>query len=352
MTVSRPGSLTLNVQSLIEQASAKLLILIIVLIASTLLSQFLLFGSSIEDVSGATSQSPKISDLTFSFEGEGQSRSNRPLKSRKSKVLAALPIGNSDDDIKRVSKAVQTWSKFIDVDWVLFHYQPKDKLEKQNWYNKSVIFSVEEKGFLYGYFYKYLVAEYITNLHTYKWIWLINSDCTYHELDVQTFLKILDTWLPAVAQPAVIGSYWDISAPQWEKIGRVTTFIEIGPFVALSVEAWAKIHNVMNPLFNSGWGLDMLWCSLLKKPAMVEILEQKAFRSGQIVGENMFCPTNIEFVPSCMVVDESPIVHLDRREGSQMGVYSDAIGLREKHWYRQRYSNYWDETHRSLCSIF
>jgi len=181
---------------------------------------------------------------------------------------------------------------------------------------------------------------------------LMNSDCTYDELDVQTFLKVLDTWLPAVAQPAVIGSYWDISAPQEEKIGRVTTFIEIGPFVAVSVEAWGKVRSVMNPLFNSGWGLDMLWCSLLKKPTMVEILEQKAFRGGQIIGENMFCPTTIEFVPSCMVVDASPIVHLNRREGAQMGVYSDAIGLREKHWYRQRYSNYWDETHISLCSIF
>jgi len=196
------------------------------------------------------------------------------------------------------------------------------------------------------------VAEYIRNINTYNWIWLINSDCTYDELDVETFLNILDTWLPAVAQPAVIGSIWGVTAPQEEKIARVTTFVEIGPFVAVSVEAWAKVHDVMNPLFNSGWGLDMLWCSLLKKLTMVEILEQKAFKSGQIVGENMFCPTNVEFVPSCMVVDSSPIVHLNRQEGAQMGVYSGAIASREYNWYQQRYRNYWDETHGSLCSIF
>merc|ERR1719193_802423 len=351
MTVICQGPLTPN-QGVIEENSAKLLTLKIVLIASTFMSLFVLFSGLIIDLSGATSLSPKISDLAFFFKDEGLSRSNRPLKSRKSKVLAALPTGNSDYDIKRVSKAVQTWGKVIDVDWVLFHYQPKDKWEKQNWYNESVVFSVEEKGFLYGYFYKYLVAEYIRNINTYNWIWLINSDCTYDELDVETFLNILDTWLPAVAQPAVIGSSWGITAPQEEKIARVTTFVEIGLFVAVSLEAWAKVHNVMNPLFNSGWGLDMLWCSLLKKPTMVEILEQKAFRSGQIVGENMFCPTNIEYVPSCMVVDASPIVHLDRREGAQMGVYSGAIGLREYNWYRKRYSYYWDETQRSFCSIF
>jgi len=85
---------------------------------------------------------------------------------------------------------------------------------------------------------------------------------------------------------------------------------------------------------------------------MLSLLKQKAFRSGQIVGENMFCPTNIEFIPSCMVVDASPIVHLDKREGAQTGAYSEAIGLREKKWYHQRYSNYWNESHKSLCSIF
>jgi len=143
-------------------------------------------------LSDAISESPNISDLAF-FKSEGPSSSNRLLKSKKSRVLAALPTGNSDHDIQRVSKAVETWSKVIDVDWVFFHYQPKDKWEKQNWYNKSVVFSVEEKGFLYGYFYKYLVTEYIKNLSTYKWIWLMNSDCTFDELDVQTFLKILDT---------------------------------------------------------------------------------------------------------------------------------------------------------------
>jgi len=86
----------------------------------------------------------------------------------------------------------------------------------------------------------------------------LNSDCTFDELDAATFLKILDTWKPAVAQPAVIGSFWGISAPQEEKIGRVTTFIEIGPFVAISVEAWGILRAVINPLFSSGWGLDML----------------------------------------------------------------------------------------------
>jgi len=85
---------------------------------------------------------------------------------------------------------------------------------------------------------------------------------------------------------------------------------------------------------------------------MVSLLERKASRNGQTVGENMFCPADTEFIPSCMVVDASPLVHLDRHEGMQMGAYSEVIGLKEKQWYQQRYVEHWEETHKSLCSIF
>jgi len=167
MAVIRQRPLTATEQGAVRQVPGTFLKLKTVLIACTLLSMFLLFEGSIKDLGGATSKSPSISDRAFFFKNEGPPRSNRPLTSRKSRVLAALPTGDSDQDILRVSKAVHTWSKVIHVDWVFFHYKPRFKWVRQDWYNETVVLSVEEKGFLYGYFYKYLVTDYINNLDSY-----------------------------------------------------------------------------------------------------------------------------------------------------------------------------------------
>jgi len=85
---------------------------------------------------------------------------------------------------------------------------------------------------------------------------------------------------------------------------------------------------------------------------MMLLLERQAASYGQPVGETMPCPNEIEFMPSCMVIDATPLVHLNRREGRQFGAYSEAIGIEEKHWYREKYSSYWNEHHRSVCSIY
>jgi len=197
-----------------------------------------------------------------------------------------------------------------------------------------------------------LVTDWIEELHSYDWILLLNSDCSFDDLDILAFLEVLDKWQPALAQPAVIGSYWDSSAPHQGVVGRVTNFVEIGPFVAISVKAWKKLRAAMNPLFTSGWGLDMFWCSLLEDSVMMFQLESQAASYGQMIGESMPCPNEIEFTPSCMVIDAAPLVHLDRREGRELGTYSEAIGTEEKHWYREKYSYYWNEHHRSVCSIY
>jgi len=85
---------------------------------------------------------------------------------------------------------------------------------------------------------------------------------------------------------------------------------------------------------------------------MMFTLQRMAASYGQAVGDTMPCPTEEEFMPSCLVVDSVPLIHLDRREGSTMGAYSKDIGTEEKHWYKETYSHYWNEDHRSLCSIY
>jgi len=91
---------------------------------------FLLFGGPLRDFGGANLKSPRIEDLAFFFTSEEVERRNRPYISKKSRVLAALPTGNSDQDILRVSKAVERWQAEVHVDWVFFHYKPRAKWEQ------------------------------------------------------------------------------------------------------------------------------------------------------------------------------------------------------------------------------
>jgi len=106
---------------------------------------------------------------------------------------------------------VSRWNGKAKVDWAFYHYDPKFKWEQQEWYNKSTVFNVEERGFLYGFFYKYLISDHINDLESYDWIWLMNSDVTFDDLNISVFLDILNTWQPAVAQPAITGSIWSTS---------------------------------------------------------------------------------------------------------------------------------------------
>jgi len=124
----------------------------IVLTVSLLVSILLYLGESVtqrKDLNEDISRKPSIADRAFFDKGK---ISKRLAKSRSSRVLAALPIGNSDEDIERVYKAQVRWNSTVDVDWAFFHYQPREKWEIYEWYNKSVVFTVEEEGFLYGFF--------------------------------------------------------------------------------------------------------------------------------------------------------------------------------------------------------
>jgi len=55
------------------------------------------------DFYGGNSGNPNIADRAYFAKAV---KSQRSAKSRSSRVLAALPTGNSDEDIERVSKAV------------------------------------------------------------------------------------------------------------------------------------------------------------------------------------------------------------------------------------------------------
>jgi len=66
-----------------------------------------------KDLSRVISGYPSIADRVFFDKGK---TSKRLLKIRSSRVLAALPTGDSDEDIERVRKAQLRWNSKVHVD--------------------------------------------------------------------------------------------------------------------------------------------------------------------------------------------------------------------------------------------
>jgi len=276
------------------------------------------------------------------------------------KILGALPIGSSQKDIDRLSKALVHYEMNFNgrIDWALFHYQNIDVWKSQPWYNNSnIVLSIHEKEFAYYYFYKYLIIEYITNLHEYDWIWLLVSDCNFEVFDAQTFVDFLELWNPGMAQPANTGySPWSHTPLHIPSDVRVTNIVEIGPLLSIRVKLWEQFRRLMNPGFNSGWGVDNILCTYIAKnhgytldpynkthlfagpPTKVWLSAYDYSEKVSTVRRDPYrlCPDPLSFNPACLIVDASPLKHLDFHEGIQSGLYTGK-SFAEVDWYRDQY---------------
>jgi len=279
------------------------------------------------------------------------------------KILAALPIGSSQKDIERFLKARTHYKSTFHgtLDWALFHYQDVDVWKSQSWYNESnIVLSINELEFAFYFFYKYLTPRYIANIYEYDWIWLLVSDCDFEMFDAQIFVDFLDLWNPGIAQPANSGFTW------WKHLRRhspshvrVTNIIELGPLVSIRVKIWELFRELMNPRFNSGWGADNIWCTYVAKnlgytldpfnqtdlfatqPDTVWLSAYDYFDgSGSIRRvSHRLCPDPLSFNPACLIVDASPLKHLDFHEGKKSGLYQNNA-MQDVRWYRERYKDY------------
>jgi len=300
-------------------------------------------------------QLPLVSVLVLCFV---QSTELQPYK-----ILAALPIGSSQEDIDRLSKAVTHYEQNFTgtVQWALFHYQDIDVWKSQTWYNDSnVVLSIHEQAFAYYYFYKYLTTEYITNLHEYGWIWLLVSDCDFEAFDIQTFVDLLELWNPGMAQPANTGySPWPHTPPHWPSNVRVTNLIEIGPLLSIRVKLWEQFHGLMNGNFSSGWGVDNILCNYIaqnhgytlnpynrtnvfampRARLWLSTFDYSGKKTSILRAKHRICPHPWSFTPACIIVDASPLKHLDLHEGKKSGVYNnDAFS--EIDWYHLHFRKY------------
>jgi len=280
------------------------------------------------------------------------------------KILGALPIGSSKKDIDRFSKALIHYETNFNgtVNWALFHYQDIDVWKSQPWYNNSnVVLSIHESEFAYYYFYKYLTIEYITNLNEYDWIWLMVSDSDFEVFDAQTFVDFLWLWNPGMAQPANTGStVWPHTRLHKPSNVRVTNLIEVGPLLSIRVKLWVLFRGLMNPTFKSGWGVDNIMCTwiaenhgytlnpynhthgLAKPHASVELraYDSRGHRHHVKGGRQTICPKPSSCNPACIIVDASPLKHLDFHEGKKAGLYLRKAFFKELDWYHDRYPKY------------
>jgi len=275
------------------------------------------------------------------------------------KILGALPIGSSQKDIDRFSKALGHYETNFTgtVDWALFHYQDVGVWLSQPWYNNSnIVLSVQEPEFAYYFFFKYLIVNYIPRIYEYDWIWLLVSDCEFDSFDAQTFVDLLDIWNPGVAQPANTGyTPWTHTPLHIPSDVRVVNLVEIGPLLSIKFSLWESFRSIMNPAFNSGWGLDNIMCTFFAKnhnytldpfngtdaifsARRVWLSSYHYSRQVSVVRRAPFrhCPAPVNYSPACLIVDAAPLKHLDFHEGIQSGLYTGK-GYEDVDWYLAKY---------------
>jgi len=282
-----------------------------------------------------------------------------------SRILGALPIGSSKEDIDRFANAlIHFETNFTGtVNWALFLYQDINVWKSQPWYNNNsnIVLSIQEPGFAYHYFYKYLTIEYITDLYEYDWIWLLVSDCDFDVFDAQTFVDHLWLWNPGMAQPANTGfTIWEHTKLHHPSNVRVTNLVEVGPLLSIRVTLWELFRGLMHPKFKSGWGVDNILCTyiskahgyalnpynhtdIFRKPrgrVWLSANDYSGKRRDDIRTKLRICPHPLSFNPACLIVDAAPLTHLDFHEGTKAGVYTKDVFFQELDWYHQNYPNY------------
>jgi len=185
------------------------------------------------------------------------------------------------------------------------------------------------------------------------------SDCNFEVFDAQTFVDLLDIWNPGMAQPANTGyTIWSHTPLHNPSTVRVTNLVEIGPLLSIRPKLWELFRGLMNPKFNSGWGVDNILCTYIaenhgytlnpyKPPDLNATQPANVWLSGfdwsgkqrVLRVKHRICPNPLSFNPACLIVDASPLKHLDFQEGKKSGQYNNNA-LKDVAWYQEKYPEY------------
>jgi len=127
------------------------------------------------------------------------------------------------------------------------------------------------------------------NLSEFDWVVVMDDDFEFVRGTISLFLALAGRAGLALAQPAhAVDSqraFWFFSLYKPVAVARLTTFIEIGPAVAIHRE-WAS-HVLPFPEGSGmGWGLDIEWSDLRTQGARLGIVDWATLRHLQPVGKS------------------------------------------------------------------
>lgn len=108
---------------------------------------------------------------------------------------------------------------------------------------------------------------------------VIDDDVMLTRGDLADLVTVADAFGLHVAQPAhTMGSHWAhwITRQRPFTLARATTFVEIGPVVCFSQEAWARLAPFAEA--GMGWGTELAWAQEFASTSSMGIVDAVAVR--------------------------------------------------------------------------
>eukprot|EP00056_Hartaetosiga_gracilis_P020082 m.17514 g.17514 ORF g.17514 m.17514 type:complete len:345 (+) comp8150_c0_seq2:145-1179(+) len=238
------------------------------------------------------------------------------------KVLVGMTAGKKC--LKRAADMVDKWGK-TQFNYMFFVYDESDWSEFERMRGVTVF---HDKG-LKMYHYKKRVTPKV--MEEYDYFFLVDCDCGVDNFDVNEYLSIIHTQGIPMSQPSVSwGELFDRSTDhrvcrnvEGNHHGRWANFIECGPFVAFTKEAWLCLYDFVQGDLGSGWGMDYKWCPYLR-----DVCRIRPANPGPI-------HVQTDYGRVCAIIDATIVDHLDEKSafdsfGNGYQPYGDVIGFEER----------------------
>jgi hypothetical protein len=126
-----------------------------------------------------------------------------------------------------------------------------------------------------------------TDLAEFDWVIIIDDDFEFERGSFASLLAIADAAGIALAQPSrAYGRYRTFRIINCDplSIARLTTYVEIGPVIAVS-RAWVRRILPFPDGYGMGWGLDLLWSELRKEGLRLGVIDWVTIKHLSPVGK-------------------------------------------------------------------
>lgn len=210
---------------------------------------------------------------------------------------------NVDLLIRNLEHLKQTSVKF---DLIIGHYDEQKQLwmdRNETWYREHVDWGIDRSGFkvhLLKAIREQTLAGVEFDITNYDWVWMLDEDIDITQASLEHLFRDAKSSDALIVGPAFVQKdplvqeafevpYYPMNTPQSDKRYRYVPLVEI-VMPLFRPEALAAFFDCADcmPPYDSDWGLDHIWCSLVEKE--FQVLDRK----------------------TCAIVDHTgPIVHLN-----------------------------------------